>query len=181
MADDFTVRVRNGKIYNEFTVEGLKDIEKEFLRMDKELRTEEGKSAMTSAMKPVMANVKGNIRRQDLRDTGSLLRSGRITNGHVRPQDLVCDVRFGTDKRGKYVRDARATANKAGDRKPSYALQNEFGTKSGKFGPTKERPFMRPAFDGKETQLADRLKQRLKNRIIRFKLPDSKSRKRFTT
>lgn len=126
---------------------------------------------MTSAMKPVMANIKGNIRRQDLRDTESLLRSGRITNGHVKPQDLVCDVRFGTDKRGKYKRGSRTSANKPGDRKPAYALQNEFGTKDSAFGPTKERPFMRPAFDGKEVQIAERLKQRLKNRIIRFKLP----------
>jgi HK97 gp10 family phage protein len=171
MADDFTIRRRNGKIYNEFTVEGLKDIEKEFMRMEKELRTQEGQSAMTSAMKPVMANVKGNIRRQGLTSTESLLRSGRITNGHVKPQDLVCDVRFGTDRRGSYKRNARASANKKGDRKPAYALQNEYGTEDSAFGPTKERPFMRPAFDGKEVQIAERLKQRLKNRIIRFKLP----------
>lgn len=171
MARDFRTVKRSGGVYTEFTVDGLNDIEKEFMRMEKELRTQEGKNAMTSTMKPVMANVKGNIRRQDLTDTESLLRSGRITNGHVKPQDLVCDVRFGTDKRGKYKRNARATANKKGDRKPAYALQNEFGTKDSAFGPTKERPFMRPAFDGREVQIAERLKQRLKNRIVRFKLP----------
>ena len=171
MATEFSTRVRAGGIYTEFTVEGLREIEQEFMRMEKELRTQEGQNAMTSAMKPVMANVKGNIRRQNLRDTESLLRSGRITNGHVKPQDLVCDVRFGTDKRGKYKRGSRTSANKPGDRKPAYALQNEFGTKDSAFGPTKERPFMRPAFDGKEVQIAERLKQRLKNRIVRFKLP----------
>lgn len=171
MATEFRTRVRAGGIYTEFTVEGLREIEQEFMRMEKELRTQEGQNAMTSAMKPVMANIKGNIRRQDLRDTESLLRSGRITNGHVKPQDLVCDVRFGTDKRGKYKRGSRTSANKPGDRKPAYALQNEFGTKDSAFGPTKERPFMRPAFDGKEVQIAERLKQRLKNRIVRFKLP----------
>ena len=171
MAKDFRVVRRYGGIYNEFTVEGLDKIEQEFLRMEKELRTEEGKRAMTSTMKPVMANIKGNIRQQNLTDTESLLRSGRVTNGHVRPQDLVCDVRFGTDKRGRYKRPSRASQNLKGDRKPAYALQNEYGTKRGRFGPTKERPFMRPAFDGKEVQIAERLKQRLKNRIIRFKLP----------
>ena len=171
MATEFRTRTRASGIFTEFTVEGLREIEQEFMRMEKELRTQEGQNAMTSAMKPVMANIKGNIRRQDIRDTESLLRSGRITNGHVKPQDLVCDVRFGTDKRGKYKRGSRTSANKPGDRKPAYALQNEFGTKDSAFGPTKERPFMRPAFDGKEVQIAERLKQRLKNRIIRFKLP----------
>ena len=170
MAKDFRVVRRFGGIYNEFTVEGLDKIEQEFLRMDKELRTQEGKRAMRATMMPVMQDVKANIRQQNLTDTESLLRSGRVTSGHVRPQDLVCDVRFGTDKRGRYKRPSRASQNIKGDRKPAYALQNEFGTKDSAFGPTKERPFMRPAFDGKEARIAERLKALLNNRIIRYKL-----------
>jgi len=125
---------------------------------------------MRATMMPVMQDVKANIRQQNLTDTESLLRSGRVTSGHVRPQDLVCDVRFGTDKRGRYKRPSRASQNIKGDRKPAYALQNEFGTKDSAFGPTKERPFMRPAFDGNEVRIAERLKALLNNRIIRYKL-----------
>jgi hypothetical protein len=66
MARDFREVKRRGGIYTEFTVDGLSAIEKEFMRMEKELRTQEGKNAMTSTMKPVMANVKGNIRRQGI-------------------------------------------------------------------------------------------------------------------
>lgn len=166
MANDFKVVYRNGGIYNVFEVEGLKEIEKELLRMDKETRTQQGKEAMESAMRPVMVNVKNNIRRWDMVDTSSLLNSVRITHGHVKPQDLVCDVRAGTDKRGSYKRGAQK-----GNRKPAYALQNEFGTTDSAFGPTQERPFMRPAFDGEEVALADRLRRALNNRIIRWKLP----------
>ena len=91
--------------------------------MDKESRTALGKQAMGLTMETVKDNVEKNIRAQDILDTGSLLASVRITHGHVKPQDLVCDVRAGTDKRGTYKR-----GKNKGNRKPAYALQNEFGT-----------------------------------------------------
>ena len=47
MARDFRTVKRSGGVYTEFTVDGLNDIEKEFMRMEKELRTQEGKNAMT--------------------------------------------------------------------------------------------------------------------------------------
>lgn len=167
MANDFKVVRKRGGIYNVFEVDGLKEIEKELLRMDKESRTALGKQAMGLTMETVKDNVEKNIRAQDILDTGSLLASIRITHGHVKPQDLVCDVRAGTDKRGTYKR-----GKNKGNRKPAYALQNEFGTEDSAFGPTKERPFMRPAFDGKERTIAFKLREELNRLIVQWKLPD---------
>ena len=175
MAKDFKITRRYGGIYETFEVKGLSDLEKDLFRMGQELATQKGIVAAKAAMMPVAANVRSNIRSQRLKDTGSLLQSVRQSCKVSKKNKRVINsmVMAGHDRRGAY----KSRKNK-GKHRAAYALQNEFGTKTGTwfsgFKPTKERPFMRPAFDGKERQIANRLKQLLNNGIIAWKYKGGK-------
>ena len=149
-----TVRTRNG-IYSVFEVKGLDAIEKDLLRMEREVRTDKGKAAAKAAMMPVKQDVLNNIAKKSLIDTGALRASVRQVVANDK-RGIRSDVRAGVDRRGTYVRSGR--------RKPAYALQLEYGAQG-----RDERPFMRPAFDGKEVELAERLRRLLANTVIRWK------------
>ena len=160
---DFDYIDRKGRTWTRFQVKGLDAMEKDLLRMAKEVSVGIGQEAGIKAMTPVQRRIERNIIGQGLVDTGSILASSRITHGRHR-RGMRVDVRIGTDKRGVYKRGARK--NK---RKPAYSLQNEYGTKDSAFGPTKERPFMQPAFDGFERAIAKDYQQALRNTIFKWK------------
>jgi len=168
---DFKVVRRKHGLYNEFEVKGLDMLDKELERMGEELATTLGKQAVEKALHPLENRVKANINTQNLRDTGALLRSVRTTvNLSKKPRGIRGEVRAGTDKRGKYK-----TGTRKGQRKASYALQLEYGTTDkNPFGAQPERPFMRPAFDGYERQLAAKARSALYSTIFKFKLRDTK-------
>lgn len=157
MANDFRTRYRGGYIISEFSIEGLRALEADLYRMGKELATKEGVNVAKAAMMPVAADTRNNIIQDDLVDTGALKRSVRVL-GASRPREsaVVGQVRVGVGKRGRY---------KSGARKAAYALQLEYGTLT-----RPERPFLRPAFDGKEREIGFRTRQLLRNRIIKWKM-----------
>ena len=181
MNKDFRIVKRRGGIYEEFAVDGLDELDRELHRMAKEMATQKGHRAVTASMMPVAGEVRKNIttgvhsKQQNksggpgIYDTGSLLKSVRVVpqrfKGQTKNNRVYADVRAGTDRRGTY---------KSGDRKglhyPFYALQVEYGTENSAFGPLPEQPFMRPAFDGNERRIAYRLRQLLRNQIVKWKL-----------
>jgi len=165
---DFKVVRRKHGLYNEFEVKGLDMLDKELERMGEELATTLGKQAVEKALHPLENRVKANINTQNLRDTGALMRSVRTTvNLSKKPRGIRGEVRAGVDRRGRY--------KKTGQRKPAYALQLEYGTTDkNPFGAQPERPFMRPAFDGYERQLAAKARSALYSTIFKFKLRDTK-------
>ena len=150
-----TVRTRNG-IYSVFEVKGLDAIEKDLLRMEREVRTDKGRAAAKAAMMPVKQDVLKNIGTSPaLIDTGALRASVRQVVANDK-RGIRSDVRAGVDRRGTYVRSGRRT--------PAYALQLEYDAQG-----RDERTFMRPAFDGKEVELAERLRRLLANTVLRWK------------
>ena len=174
------VKTRRG-IYNRFKLEGLDALYKDLERMAGEFAGDECEQAAISAMRPVEARVKANIVKQDIPDTGSLLKSGRLTG--YNPNRLGR-----APKRRKGLRGASVMAGvsgkhrstykrgnklgfKKGDRKPVYALQNEYGTTNPTiFGIVHpERPFMRPSFDGHETAIGAAFKRHLARRVAIWK------------
>jgi HK97 gp10 family phage protein len=144
------------KEYVTFKVEGLKEIDADLKRMGIETGNDKSLKAMKATMGPVAGDVRGNIPVAH----GELKKSVRITANKDK-RGLKAEVRAGAPAPRK---------NKAGGaQKPVYALQVEYGADS-IFGKQPERPFMRPAFDGKEEQIANRLKRLLSNLIIGWKL-----------
>lgn len=171
MANDFkVVRKRNG-VYNEFSVVGLKDFERELERMDSELRSNVAKKIAVESVEPMKRRVITNINLKDIIDTTALKESVRVSSGFNRyTKGVQADVRAGVDRRGYYK-----SKRKGFGRKPFYAMQIEYGTsKANPFGATEERPFMRPAFDGYERQLANHAQKKIHNRIMIYKLKRTK-------
>lgn len=179
MAKDFEeVKIR-GKTYLRFGVHGLDALDKDLERMGRELATQKGYTAVRASMMPVMGEVKTNLRTgahsentkngAAIVDTGALLNSVKLWPasfaGHERTRrsgSVYTDVRAGLS--GK-----RET--KKGKKRPIYALQVEFGTEDSAFGPLPPQPFIRPAFsDAKMRPVAERLRQLLRNQIVRWKM-----------
>lgn len=151
---EFSKRGKGGnRTYARFEVNGLSDIVKDLERMEREAAADLGKKALKATMQPVAADVRGNVPV----DAGSLRGSVRVT-AHQDKKGIKAEVRAGVPgPHGSYKR--------SGKRKPVYALQVEYGT-----GDTPEQPFMRPAFDGKEVQIANRAKRLLNNLVMGWKL-----------
>lgn len=173
---DFKVITTRRGVYNRFEVKGLDAMWRDLKRMAGELASDEVGTAAVAAMRPVEARVKANILRQDIPDTGSLLKSVRLKpynpRGARRATLRGASVMAGMSGkfRSTYKRGNKMGFKK-GDRKPVYALQNEYGTTNptifGIIHP--ERPFMRPAFDGYEMQIANVFKRQLARRVAIWK------------
>ena len=178
---DFEVIKTSRGIYNRFKLEGLDAMWKDLERMAGEFAGDECETAAINAMKPVEARVRGNIIRQDIPDTGSLLKSVRLVGYNPNRLGRAPKRRKGLRgasvmagvsgrHRSTYKRDTKSGFKK-GDRKPVYALQNEFGTTNPTiFGIVHpERPFMRPAFDGHEVSIGNAFRDELKRRVAVWK------------
>lgn len=151
---DITRRGKGGtRTYARFEVGGLSDIVKDLERMEKEARTDLGKKALKATMQPVAADVRSNAPVDD----GALKRSVRVTANQDK-KGIKAEVRAG-------VPGPHGSYSRSGNAKPVYALQVEYGT-----GDTPEQPFMRPAFDGREVQIANRAKRLLNNLVMGWKL-----------
>lgn len=166
MKNDWKVTDKKGRVWTVFEVKGLDELERDLKRMGAELAGAEGTKAGMNVMKPVERRVRSNLVRKGLMDTRAIFKSVRMTTGrHSRGNGIRVDVRAGVDRRGRYSKRSKYK----GSRKPAYGLQNEYGTKTSAYGPTKERPFMQPAFDGYERRMAFGLKRELNNRIVHWR------------
>ena len=147
---DFKIVRRRGRSYFTFKMEGLDALTKDLARMSGELAGQEGKYVAVKSLEPMAHRVRANVPV----DTGLLKESVRQTKGRQDRRGVVASILVG------YPR--RATAK--GSKRAAYALQVEYGTTH-----RPERPFIRPAFDGHEVELAENVKRWLKLRIIRWK------------
>lgn len=177
---DFKVERRRNGIYNTFELKGLDDMWKDLQRMAGEFAGDEVETAAISAMRPVEARVKANLRQQDVIATASLLKSVRVAG--YNPNRLGrapkrrkglrgASVMAGVSGKIRSTYKRKSGAFNKGDRKPVYALQNEFGTTNptifGIIHP--ERPFMRPAFDGYEVSIGNNFRRQLARRVAIWK------------
>lgn len=148
---DFQITRRaSGKSYYRFKLEGVDDLVNDLGRMAGELAGEEGKQAAVQALTPVAHRIRAKVPV----DRGLLKESVRQNKGRQDRRGAVASVFVGFP----YRRTGK------GKRRAGYALQVEYGTDD-----HEEQPFVRPAFDGYETAIANDVKRFLRLKVIKWR------------
>ena len=126
----------------DFKIEGLKDLEKELLRIEKSVARKTLRGALSDALKPSQKRAKQLVPV----DTHNLRRSIKRSSWFHQRRGAIAKLRAGGKVRG------------GGD--PFYARMVEFGTVK-----MQAKPFMRPAFYGHERETIDIFKRRVLERM----------------
>ena len=148
---DLRIIRRGGKEFFRFDMEGLDLMVAELDDMTREMAGQVGKDIVIDTLRQTVYK---RARQNVPVDRGLLRESIRMNKGRQDRRGVVGSVFAGFPRRATGTGKSRA----------AYALQQEFGAQ-GKPG----TPFMRPAFDGYEQEIAGVMGRSLKLQVIKWR------------